>query len=535
MIIPLIGIFVSLAVLVGLAYRGHSVVIVAPIAAIIATLFSGAPLLATYTQIFMPAAGRFITAYMPLFLCGAIFGHLMTVSGLASQLARSMSVLFGAQRALATTVLATALLTYGGVSAWVVVFTIMPIAMELFKEAHVPRRLMPAAIAFGTITFALAALPGSPQIHNAIPTKYFGTTTYAAPFFGLSAAAIMLVLGMAWLHFRTRQLNARGEYFEPLPEKQTRREKRKEQNGAAVAAPSTQGSENSEVGKAHRVVGHSEPAAKHETEHHGPGWIQSTLKEPGVSAGELLRKQRKRSADTMTKAEALKLGGVGLLPIMVVIVMNFLFVYVLSSYMNFDYLAEEKFGGVTLDKVMGTWSVVVALATAILLMLAMRPSQIRENIGALSEGAKTSILPAFTTASEVGYGAVVASLTIFTVIRDGMFSVSDNALVVSTLSTGVISGITGSASGGLSITMEAFGASLAQMASDQGISMEILHRVSAMASVSFDSLPHNGAVLTMLMVCGMTHRQSYKDVAMVTVVLPIAVIAAMVAGAMILS
>lgn len=222
MIIPLIGIFLSLAVLVGLAYRGHSVVIVAPIAAVIATLFSGAPLLATYTQIFMPAAGRFITAYMPLFLCGAIFGHLMTVSGLASQLARSMSVLFGAQRALATTVLATALLTYGGVSAWVVVFTIMPIAMELFKEAHVPRRLMPAAIAFGTITFALAALPGSPQIHNAIPTKYFGTTTYAAPFFGLSAAAIMLVLGLGWLHFRTRQLNARGEYFEPLPEKETR-------------------------------------------------------------------------------------------------------------------------------------------------------------------------------------------------------------------------------------------------------------------------------------------------------------------------
>lgn len=521
MIIPLIGIFLSLAVLVGLAYRGHSVVIVAPIAAVIATLFSGAPLLATYTQIFMPAAGRFITAYMPLFLCGAIFGHLMTVSGLASQLARSMSVLFGAQRALATTVLATALLTYGGVSAWVVVFTIMPIAMELFKEAHVPRRLMPAAIAFGTITFALAALPGSPQIHNAIPTKYFGTTTYAAPFFGLSAAAIMLVLGLGWLHFRTRQLNARGEYFEPLPEKESRR-----------TQPTAQ---TTELGKGHRVVGHMEPAAKHESSAQGPGWIQSTLKEPGVSAGELLRKQRRQQSITMSKTSALKLGAIGLLPIMVVILMNFLFVYVLSAHMNFDYLAEEKFGGVSLNKVMGTWSVVVALATAIILMLLMRPSQIKENIAALSEGAKTSILPAFTTASEVGYGAVVASLAIFTVIRDGMFSVSDNALVVSTVSTGVISGITGSASGGLSITMEAFGSSLAQMAADQGISMEILHRVSAMASVSFDSLPHNGAVLTMLMVCGMTHRQSYKDVAMVTVVLPIAVIAALVAGVMIVT
>lgn len=535
MIIPLIGIFLSLAVLVGLAYRGHSVVVVAPIAAIIATLFSGAPLLATYTQIFMPAAGRFITAYLPLFLCGAIFGHLMTVSGLASQLARAMSVLFCPQRALATTVLATALLTYGGVSAWVVVFTIMPIAMELFKEAHVPRRLMPAAIAFGTITFALAALPGSPQIHNAIPTKYFGTTTYAAPFFGLSMAAIMIALGLGWLHFRTRQLNARGEYFEPLPEKETRREKRSARKSAAAVTRSRKDEDRAEVGKGHRVVGHSEPAAKHEAERHGPGWIEATLKEPGVSAGELLRKQRRTSAATMTKTEALKAGGLGILPIVVVIAMNFLFVFVLSQHMNFDYLAEEKFGGVTLDKVMGTWSVIVGLATAILLMFVMRPSQIRENLAALSEGAKASMLPVVTTASEVGYGAVVASLAIFTVIRDGMFSISDNALVVSTLSTAAISGITGSASGGLSITMEAFGSSLAEMAQQQGISMEILHRVSAMASVSFDSLPHNAAILTMLLVCGLNHRQAYKDIAMVTVVIPIAVIAVMMAGVLILT
>lgn len=184
---------------------------------------------------------------------------------------------------------------------------------------------------------------------------------------------------------------------------------------------------------------------------------------------------------------------------------------------------------------MGTWSVIVGLATAILLMFVMCPSQIRENLAALSEGAKASMLPVVTTASEVGYGAVVASLAIFTVIRDGMFSISDNALVVSTLSTAAISGITGSASGGLSITMEAFGSSLAEMAQQQGISMEILHRVSAMASVSFDSLPHNAAILTMLLVCGLNHRQAYKDIAMVTVVIPIAVIAVMMAGVLILT
>lgn len=103
-----------------------------------------------------------------------------------------------------------------------------------------------------------------------------------------------------------------------------------------------------------------------------------------------------------------------------------------------------------------------------------------------------------------------------------MLDISDNALVVSTVSTAVISGITGSSSGGLSITMQTMGEQLAQLAAEQGISMELMHRVTAMASVSFDSMPHNGAVLTMLIVCGMTHRLSYKDIAVVTIAIPLA-------------
>ncbi|QGU02859.1 Citrate transporter [Corynebacterium kalinowskii] len=474
MVIPMIGIFLSLIVLIVLAYRGHSVVIAAPIAALLATAMSGAPLLATYTQIFMPALGKFITNYFPLFLTGAIFGRLMTVSGLAHDLAQGISKAFGPKRAMASTVLATALLTYGGVSAWVVAFTIVPIATALFQEAGIPKRLMPAAIAFGTITFAIAALPGSPQVHNVIPTKYFGTTSYAAPVLGLTGAAIMLVLGMLWLEYRVKSLHRAGEFYDPS-------------GGSVDAAAALKELEDAEGG-------HSEVPV-----HRGPG---------NVAVRGLL----------------------GFIPIAVVVVMNYAFIYFISKQLDFSYLADKKFGAVKLDSVLGTWSVTVALATAILVIFLMRPGLFGVFIEGLGDGAKSAILPVFTTASEVGYGAVIGSLAAFAVLRDGVFSVADNALIVGVVSTGVIAGITGSSAGGLSMTLETFGADLARMATEQGISMESMHRIMAMASVSFDSLPHNGAVLTMLLVCGMTHKQSYKDVAVVTVVIPIITVTALLVG-----
>lgn len=476
MIVPLLGIVLSLFVLMALAYRGHSVVIVAPIAAFIAAVFSGAPLLASYTQIFMPALGKFIVSFFPLFLAGAIFGKLMTSAGLAADLAKGITKLFGPKRAMLSTVLATALLTYGGVSAWVVAFTIVPIAIELFREAGIPKRLMPAALGLGTITFALAALPGSPQIHNVIPTQYFGTNSYAAPVLGLIGAAAMFILGMVWLQMRIRQLQAAGESF--LPE------------GVEDTGSTTFHKDGIDL----------------------DGTKETEVHHPAESGNIAVR------------------GLLGLLPIVVVIGMNFLFLYVISKQMDYSYLAEEKFGGVTLDKVVSVWSVVVGLVTAIILIFAMKFRMANELFADLSDGAKNAILPVFTTASEVGYGAVVASLAAFAAVREGIFSVSDNVLVVSTMSAGVISGITGSSSGGLSITLQAFGEELKQAAIDQNVSLEVLHRITAMASVSFDSLPHNGAILTMLIVCGMTHRQSYKDVAAVTVAIPLMVVLILLAG-----
>lgn len=482
MVISFIGVVASLIFLVLFAYRGHSVVVVAPFAALIAVIASGAPIMATYTQIFMPALGGFITKYFPLFLFGAIFGYLMTSTGLARYLARGITALFGPKRALLSTVIATALLTYGGVSAWVVAFTIVPIATALFQENDIPKRLMPGAIALGTITFALAALPGSPQIHNAIPTSYFGTNVYAAPIFGIIAAVIMLVAGMTWLEFRVRQLRSGGEKFLPI-----------DAQGTVIPTPEGIGDQGTEA----------------KVEIGGESF-------EGSSGGSVATHAR-------TDEPSVKVQGLlGLLPIAVVIIVNFAIVYWISGLMDTSYLAEKQYGETNLNALLGIWSPTIALAVAVFTIVVMFPKRVKLSIREFSEGAKNAILPCMTTASEVGYGAVIASLAVFALIKGNMLDISDNALVVSVVSTAVISGITGSSSGGLSITMQTLGEQLAELATNQGISLELMHRVTAMASVSFDSLPHNGAVLTMLMVCGMTHKLSYKDVGMVTIVIPLA-------------
>lgn len=496
MVLGFIGVALSLVFLIGFAYRGHSVIAIAPIAAVIAVIFSGTPLLATYTQIFMPALGTFIINFFPLFLAGAIFGRLMTVSGYAEDLARWIPRLFGARRAILVTAVITALLTYGGVSAWVIAFTIVPVAKPLFRRANVTMRLMPAAIALGIFTFATAALPGSPQIHNAIPTRFFGTTTFAAPLLSLIGAVITFGLGMAWLMWRQRAFVKKGVGFKDLSAQAHLRDR--EEEGAQKSFESAPGT----------------------LESAGDALATATDVSARVAVRSHARPVHVRSEDDLGAGRIARRGVIGLLPIVVVVAVNALFVYVIAPMLDTSYLAERKFGETTLQSVLGIWSVTVGLVVAGFLIFALQPRRFSEYVNSLNEGARNAVLPVFTTASEVGYGAVIASLAVFAILRDSLFGVSDNPVIVGTIATAAIAGITGSSSGGLSITLQTFGEQLSQMAADQGISAEFMHRVIAMASVSFDSLPHNGAIVTLLLVCGMTHRQAYKDIGVVTVIVP---------------
>src|SRR5919204_116663 len=214
-IMGLIGILLGLALLVWLALRGWSVLLLAPAAALLAAAFAMEPLLASWTQTFMGSAALFLAQFFPLFLLGALFGKLMDDSGSVSAIAGFMTERLGERRAVLAVALAGALVTYGGVSLFVAFFVLVPMAQALFRAASIPRRLMPAAIALGTSTFTMSALPGTPAIQNAIPMPFFGTTPFAAPGLGIIASAIMLGFGLWWLGRSEAAARRAGEGYGP--------------------------------------------------------------------------------------------------------------------------------------------------------------------------------------------------------------------------------------------------------------------------------------------------------------------------------
>jgi len=194
--VGLLGILLGLGGLVWLSFRGWSVLVLAPLRQWSPPPPHASRLLANWTITFMGAAAGFILQFFPLFLLGAVFGKLMEDSGSVAAIARFMTERLGPQRAVLAVVLAGALVTYGGVSLFVAFFVLAPMGQALFRTANIPNRLMPAAIALGTSTFTMSALPGTPAIQNAIPMPFFGTTPFAAPGLGIIASAIMLGFGL---------------------------------------------------------------------------------------------------------------------------------------------------------------------------------------------------------------------------------------------------------------------------------------------------------------------------------------------------
>lgn len=485
MSLGLIGIILSLGLLMYLAYRGINVLILAPLLALLATLMAGGPMLATYTQVFMPALGKYAMTYFPLFLLGAIFGKVMDVSGSAKAIADFIVDKIGAQRAILAIVLACGILTYGGVSLFVVAFAVFPIAAALFKESGIPKRLIPATIALGSFTFTMTALPGTPAIQNAIPSPYFGTNAFAAPGLGLIAGLIMFGGGVAYLNRRSSTLVAAGEVYEPPVMKGGgffgRGKKAKDLEAKDLEAKDLEAKDEAPVA----ATIESSAADEHVMERPTVPWALAFL------------------------------------PIVVVIALNYALVNWIFPSMDFDYLKQDAYGSVGIDDVAGIWGIIVALVASIAIVLAANWTRIGDVKGAVNEGTMGSLLPIFNTASEVGYGAVIASLAAFTTIKDAVLGVSGNPLVSLALSVNVLAGITGSASGGMSIALEALGTQFKEMAMSQGISLELVHRVTAISSGGFDALPHNGAVITLLAICGLSHRQSYKDIAVVAILVPV--------------
>jgi H+/gluconate symporter-like permease len=477
----LLGILLGLGFLIWLSFRGWSILVLAPAAALIAALAAGEPLLAHWTQTFMESAGVFLAQFFPLFLLGAVFGKLMDDSGSVTTIARFMTERLGPRRAVLAVVLAGALVTYGGVSLFVAFFVIGPMAQALFRAADIPSRLMPAAIALGTSTFTMSALPGTPAIQNAIPMPFFGTTPFAAPGLGIIAALIMLGFGMWWLSRAEAVARRKGEGY-----------------GDILVAPDA-AADDPIVRERATTAGAFDPAETHRGQHSEQG--------PSVL--------------------------VAILPLMVVILVNLVMSMWVIPRLDTSFLAEAQWGETPLSAVSGVWSVIAALISAILVLVAFNYQRLPAVRATVDAGANASTLPVLSVASLVGFGAVVAAMPAFELVRDWVLSIEGGPLVSLALSTNILSALTGSASGGMTIALDTLGATYMQMAVELGIDPALMHRVAVIGAGTLDSLPHNGAVVTLLAVCGSTHQKSYFDIVMVGIVgAMLALVAVIVLGTM---
>ena len=442
----------ALAFLMFAAYRGYSVILVAPIAALGAVLLTDPSAVApVFSGIFMEKMVGFVKLYFPVFMLGAVFGKVIELSGFSESIVAAAIRYIGRSRANAVIVAVCALLTYGGVSLFVVVFAVYPFAAELYRQSNIPKRLMPGAIALGAFSFTMDSLPGTPQIQNIIPTTFFHTNAYAAPWLGCIGALFIFVCGIAYLTWRMRSAQAAGEGY-------------------------------------------------------GTGHTQEP--EP-------------------VSERALVNPVIALLPLVVVGVLNK--VFTIEMPLIYGATNETSLAGLdhpitsSVAALGAIWALELALLAGILTVVAFGHRGIAGRFG---EGTKAavagSLLAAMNTASEYGFGGVIAALPGFIVVKDALAAIP-NPLVNEAISVTTLAGITGSASGGMSIALAALSGQFIAAANAAHIPMEVLHRVAAMASGGMDTLPHNGAVITLLAVTGLTHRQSYKDIFAITCLKTVAV------------
>ncbi|GAB6256907.1 GntP family permease [Peribacillus sp. N1] len=423
----MLSIIVGLVLLMALAYLGWSIIWVAPLVAGVVALMSGLDVFDTYTGTYMTGLVGFVQKWFPIFLLGAIFGKLMEETGAAKSVAKKVTQIIGKKRAILGVLIASALLTYGGVSLFVVVFAVYPIALALFKEANVTRRLLVPTFALGAFTFTMTAIPGTPQIQNLIPMEYFHTTPTSGMIIGIVTSLIMAVGGYFWLSYRERSLSAKGEGFIESDDAVT-------------------GSEQDE-----KV----------------PNWLLS------------------------------------LVPLLIVVLL-----------LNVVKLEP-----------------IYALLLGVLSIMVINIKDYKKFIFSVNEGAKGSVMAILNTSAAVGFGAVIAVIPAFDNITSWLLNISSNPLVAESLAVQIMAIITGSASGGMGIALNALGDTFYNLSQSTGISPDVFHRMAAVASGA-SIFPNNGALLTLLAVTGLTHKETYKDVFVVAFIIPtIAMIVGIIMGA----
>lgn len=458
-IIDVLVVVAALVMLMVIAYRGYSVILFAPVVAMGAVLcFEPISVFPAYMSLFMDKAAFFMKTYFPMFLLGAVFGKVIELSGFSKAIVTTIFKWVGVKHSMLAICLVTAVLAYGGVSMFVLVFAVYPLASEMFKMGKIPKRLIPGIIWLGMGTFAMDALPGTPQIQNIIPTTFFGTTAYAAPILGLIGSVIILVGGMGYFELARRKALANNEGYDS--------------GRTLVNEPET------------------------------------------VEEGNLPNMW------------------IALIPLLVVAILNFVLTNNITNIFGSTYVLDlpgmKEAVNVDVARDKSLWAVILALIAGVLttFVLAFKPIVKRFADGS-KQAVAGSLLAIMNTASEYGYGSIIAVLPGFVILSDLMHHGISNPLLSEIISISALAGIVGSASGGLSIALAAMSETYINAANAAGIPLEVAHRIASMASGAFDSLPHNGAVITLLAVTGLSHKHAYGPIFVITLIKTVAVFAVM--------
>lgn len=439
------GLLGSVALLIGLALRGVNIILASLICSLLVIITNGLPLaegISDYYSFGPLGAFTFAGKFFLLFAAGAVFGRVMGESHAASSIALALVRRLGAHRALWITVLACALLTYGGVVVFVVIFAIYPLGLKLLQEADIPKRLFCAALALGSGTFTLTALPGTPSIHNVIASVALGTDLFAGFWIGIIGGVLMFALGIWYLERRRQQALREGEHF--------------------VAGPGDKISTIDERGYPHWLLA-SLPLLL----------VLSTIIAPRILT--------------------LALGTTG------------------DEGTLYDLLSFAASQPIVWPS--------IALFLGTLLAVLLFPDVRQNALTVVGDGTQDSIMPLINTAAVIGFGGVVTHTAGFSTFTGMMLESGLPPLLSVFTSVSLVSAITGSASGGLQIFMQTMAPAYLEM----GVDPQTLHRIATMASGGFDSLPHCGAIVAMLTITGLTHREAYRDVGIITVVIPVLV------------
>ncbi|WP_338788896.1 GntP family permease [Metabacillus sp. FJAT-53654] len=422
--LSMIGLVGGLALLIYLTMKGMNLLVAGPLCALFVAIFSGLPLFpqlvgegeANLVGNYMTGFSGFIASWYLMFLLGAIFGKVMEDSGAADSVSKWIVEKLGMKRAVLAIVIACAILTYGGVSLFVVAFSVYPMAVSLFRQANLPRRFIPAALAFGSVTFTMTSA-GSPEIQNWIPIEYLSTSPYAGWEVSLIVAVFMMVFGYWWLRRMITKAVASGEKF--------------------------------------------------------------------VS----------RDNDPVNEDKALPHPLTGLIPLLVVLIISFIF---------HDSLQQS--------------ALIIALLGGVITAYLLNRNYFKSFWDAVSEGTLGALIALGNTAAVVGFGGVAKAVPAFEIAVNAMTSIPGSPLIGGAIAVSVIAGMTGSASGGQAIALPL----IAPHYMDMGVNPEALHRVVAISSGALDSLPHNGYVVTTIRgICGESHKEAYNPVAALTVIVPL--------------